>query len=67
MSIPARKAGMRFPRIYQTFDSMQEIADVINRSRSYVNKALKTGFTAREWKMLATYSHRNDLASERKA
>lgn len=67
MSIPARKAGMRFPRIYQAFDSLQEIADVINRSKSYVNKALKTGFTAREWEMLAAYSHRNDLASERKA
>lgn len=59
--------GIRFPRIYQTFDSIQEIADVINRSRSYVNKALRKGFTSREWEMLATYSKRTDLASERKA
>ena len=30
--------GIRFPRIYQVFDSVQEIANVINRSKSYVNK-----------------------------
>lgn len=58
--------GIRFPRIYQVFDSVQEIANVINRSKSYVNKALRQGFTAREWEMLNSYAHREDLASERK-
>jgi hypothetical protein len=60
-----RPDGIRFPRIYQTFDSVQEIANVINRSKSYVNKALKVGFTPREWKMLAKYSNRTDLSQER--
>ena len=60
-----RPGGMRFPRIYQAFDSVQEIADVINRSKSYVNKSLKTGFTPREWEMLAKYTNRTDLSEER--
>ena len=60
-----RPGGIRFPRIYQTFDSVQEIANVINRSKSYVNKALKVGFTSREWEMLAKYSNRTDLSQER--
>lgn len=61
----ASRPGMRFPRVYQAFDSVQEIADVINRSTSYVYKALKEGFTEREWKMLNKYAKRTDLQSER--
>ena len=60
----ARSPGVRFPRMYQAFGSTQEIADVINRSKSYVKKALKEGFTAREWEMLSKYANREDLNSE---
>ena len=42
----------RFPKLYQKFSSAEEIARTINRSRSYVFKALKVGFTDREWEML---------------
>ena len=53
----AGKAGaVRFPQIYQTFKNSQEIADVINRSSSYVKKALKVGFTEREKQMLEAYA-----------
>lgn len=40
------------PELYRHFRSAQDIADVINRSRSYVFKALKEGFTDRELKLL---------------
>ena len=47
------KAGTaRYPRLYAAFKNSQEIADVINRSPSYVKKALRDGFTEREQKML---------------
>lgn len=42
----------KFPKLYQKFSSADEIAKTINRSRSYVFKALKVGFTEREWVML---------------
>ena len=61
-----RPDGIRFPRLYQSFDSMEQIGNVINRSRSYVAKALKTGFTAREWEMLRKFAGRDDLTAERK-
>ena len=62
----SRPGGIRFPRVYQSFDSMEQIGNVINRSRSYVAKALKNGFTAREWEMLSKYANRDDLQIERK-
>lgn len=62
----SRPGAVRFPRIYQSFDSMEQIGNVINRSRSYVAKALKTGFTAREWEMLSKFAGRDDLTTERK-
>lgn len=40
------------PKLYRAFGSAQEIADTINRSRAYVFKAIKQGFTAREREML---------------
>ena len=40
------------PFLYQSFKSAEEIAKVINRSRSYVFKALKDRFTEQEIKML---------------
>lgn len=46
----------KFPRVYAAFKNSQEIADVINRSRSYVKKALRDGFTEREKKMLNNYA-----------
>lgn len=61
-----RPGRVRFPRMYQAFENAQEIANVINRSTSYVHKALKEGFTAHEWEMLAEYANRTDLSSERK-
>lgn len=51
-----RYGAVRFPQLYQSFKNSQEIADVINRSRSYVYKALKNGFTHREQEMLKRYA-----------
>ena len=59
------RPGARFPRIYQAFNSVQEIADTINRSPSYVKKALKEGFTEREKSMIAQAKNRTDLFEER--
>lgn len=48
-----KPAGIKYPKLYQHFKSSQEIADTINRSRSYVKKALRhTGFTDREQRLL---------------
>lgn len=44
--------SIKYPFLYQSFKSADEIAKVINRSRSYVFKALKVGFTEQEIKML---------------
>lgn len=44
--------GCRFPKLYQNFKTADEIGQVINRSRSYVFKALKVGFTEREMFLL---------------
>ena len=46
------KGGCRYPKLYQNFRNADEIGKVINRSRSYVFKALKVGFTEREMVML---------------
>lgn len=57
--------AVRFPRIYQVFRNTREVADVINRSQSYVKKALREGFTEREKKMLEAFANRTDLFEER--
>ena len=49
---------VRFPRLYQAFKNSQQIADVINRSPSYVKKALRDGFTDREQRLLEAYAGR---------
>lgn len=59
-----RPGAVRFPRIYQAFGSSTEIGDVINRSPSYVKKALREGFTEREKVMLAAAVNRTDLFEE---
>lgn len=59
-----RPGAVKYPRVYQTFASSREIADVINRSPSYVKKALKTGFTAREAKMLENYTGNKEILKE---
>lgn len=47
------KSGqVAYPILYQAFGSAEEIGRVINRSRSYVFKAMKKGFTEREWELL---------------
>ena len=47
------KAGnIRYPYLYQSFRSANEIGKVINRSRAYVFRALKVGFTEQELSML---------------
>lgn len=43
-----RPGRVRFPALYEAFKNSQEIADTINRSPSYVKKALRDGFTERE-------------------
>lgn len=47
-----RPGHAKFPVLYRNFGSADEIGRTINRSRSYVFKALKVGFTEREWEML---------------
>jgi len=51
-----RFGSARFPALYENFKNSQEIADAINRSPSYVKKALREGFTERERKMLERYT-----------
>lgn len=60
----AARPGRRFPRLYAAFKTSQEIADTINRSRSYVQKALRNGFTDREKQMLSAAANRADLFEE---
>ena len=62
-----RQGGARVPRLYQAFTSSQEIADTINRSTSYVKKALREGFTEREKEMLGKAKNRADLFEEKSA
>ena len=50
------KKWVRFPALYEAFKDSQEIADAINRSPSYVKKALRDGFTKREEEMLEKYT-----------
>jgi hypothetical protein len=47
-----RPGKIAFPILYQNFSSAEEIGRTINRSRSYVFKAMKVGFTDREWELL---------------
>jgi hypothetical protein len=55
--VKAKKWGaVRFPALYEAFKDSQEIADAINRSPSYVKKALRDGFTKREEEMLEKYT-----------
>lgn len=51
---------MRYPFLYQSFKNADEIGKVINRSRSYVFKALKVGFTEQELSMLNKSIERNE-------
>ncbi len=51
--------------MYQAYSSSKEIADTINRSPSYVKKALREGFTEREQEMLGRAKNRTDLFVER--
>lgn len=51
---------MRYPFLYQSFRNADEIGKVINRSRSYVFKALKVGFTEQELSMLNKSIERNE-------
>ena len=44
--------AIKYPFLYQSFKSADEIGKVINRSRSYVFKSLRNGFTEQEIKML---------------
>ena len=55
---------VRFPRLYQAFKNSQEIADTINRSPSYVKKALRDGFTAREQRLLEAHAGKRLFDSE---
>ena len=56
--------GVRYPKLYQEFKDTKEIADTINRSRRYVKKALRDGFTEREKAMLIKAKERKDLFEE---
>ena len=50
-----RAGFVKFPALYEAFKNSREIADVINRSPSYVKKALSTDFTDRENDEAAQY------------
>ena len=56
-----KPGAIRFPKLYQTFSTAEDIGAVLNRSRSYVNKALKNGFKQRERELLIAYTGRTDL------
>lgn len=43
---------INYPYLYQNFKTASDIGKVINRSRSYVFKALRDGFTEHELEML---------------
>lgn len=60
-----RPGTAKHPKLYQHFKTAQEIADTINRSRSYVFKAIKTGFTDREKAMLESITHTTIFEDER--
>ena len=47
-----RPGKIAYPILYQAFGTAEEIGRTINRSRSYVFKAMKVGFTDREWELL---------------
>lgn len=53
-----RPGRVKYPRLYQTFETADAIGKVINRSKSYVHKALNTDFTPHEWEMLENYAQR---------
>lgn len=55
-----RAGNIRYPFLYQSFKSADEIGKVINRSRSYVFKALKDGFTEQELVMLKASIERTE-------
>lgn len=59
-----RPGAVRYPRVYQVFKSAEEIGEVINRSRAYVNKALKNGFTDREKRIIIAHTGRQDIFEE---
>lgn len=46
----------QYPKLYRHFENAQTIANTINRSRAYVFKALKTGFTERERALLEDHA-----------
>lgn len=56
-----KPGAVKYPKIYQIFHTAEEVGAVINRSRSYVNKALKNGFKQRERELLIAYTGRTDL------
>lgn len=51
-----RPGVSNYPKLYIHFSDAQEIADAINRSRWYVFKAMKDGFTKREQTILSRYA-----------
>lgn len=51
-----RPGRVKYPRLYEAFENTKQIADVINRSPSYVKKALNGGFTERERAMLERFA-----------
>ncbi len=57
-----RAGFVKFPALYEAFKNSREIADVINRSPSYVKKALSTDFTDREKAMLNRYARKELFA-----
>lgn len=50
---------VKFPKVYQAFKNSRAIGEVINRSESYVKKALKEGFTCREQELMNNFAKRN--------
>ena len=51
-----RPCASEYAKLYVHFENAQEIADVINRSRWYVFKAMREGFTKREQILLSRYA-----------
>lgn len=47
------------PKLYQVFKNADEIGFVINRSTSYVKRALRKGFTDREIELINKYANKD--------
>lgn len=56
--------AVKYPLLYREFKTAEEIGNLINRSKSYVIKALHSEFTEREQKILCNFTGMNLFEQE---